>query len=264
VIRFDTPSHRVWTENLFALMIRVDSLSYRYPGADRDALRSICLQFAEGSFTAIMGANGSGKSTLARCLNGLLYPTSGRVLVDGWSTAEASALPAIRRQVGLVFQDPNTQMTSPTIERELAFGLQNIGLPTTEMHQRVEEELQRLGFTSRRDDPPATLSGGEKQRLALASVMMLRAKYLVLDEPTTFLSPTSRLQLMEDLSRLHREQHVTVILITQHLREAHRAERIVVLENGTVAFDDSPQVLVGRRDALRSWGIVLPRELRVL
>ncbi len=244
-------------------MISVDSLSYRYPGADRDALRAICLQFAEGSFTAIMGANGSGKSTLARCLNGLLRPTSGRVLVDGRSTAEASSLPAIRREVGLVFQDPNTQMTSPTIERELAFALQNIGVPTAEMHQRVEEELRRLGLTSRRGDAPSTLSGGEKQRLALASVMMLRAKYLVLDEPTTFLSPSSRLRLMEDLSRLHREQHVAIILITQHLREANHAERIVVLQNGTVAFDDSPQVLAGRRNTLRSWGIVIPRELEV-
>lgn len=243
-------------------MISVESLSHRYPRVERDVLCSISLHFVEGSFTAIVGANGSGKSTLARCLNGLLLPTSGRVLVDGMDTTDPSMLPAIRRSVGLVFQDPNTQMTSPTIERELAFALQNIGLPQEEVHRRVDEELQRLGFTDRRDDPPSTLSGGEKQRLALASVMMLQAKYLVLDEPTTFLSPSSRQQLMADLSRLHREQHVTIVLITQHLLEANQAERIIVLESGTVAFDGTPQVLAPRQGALRSWGILVPRELQ--
>ncbi len=249
---------------MFAPMISLQSLSFRYPGAERDALRSISLQFMEGSFTAIMGANGSGKSTLARCLNGLLLPTAGRVLVDGLSTAEASALPAIRRRVGLVFQDPSTQMTSPTIERELAFALQNIGLAKEQVHRRVEEELQRLGFRNRRTDPPSTLSGGAQQRLALAAVMMMHPKALVLDEPTTFLSPASRQQLMEDLTRLHCERHTTIILITQRLGEARQAGRIVVLESGTVAFDDTPQVLARRQDALRSWGILVPQELQRL
>jgi energy-coupling factor transport system ATP-binding protein len=243
-------------------MISVESLSFRYPNAEQDALRSISLECVEGTSTAIMGANGSGKSTLARCLNGLLLPTAGRVLVDGLSTADASALPTIRRRVGLVFQDPHAQMTSPSVERELAFGLQNIGMAKEEIHRRVDEELQRLGFARRRADPPSTLSGGEKQRLALASVMVLPTKYLVLDEPTSFLSPSSRRQLMQELFHLHHDRNVTLILITPYLAEALNTDRVIVLHNGMIAFDGTPHALAAQRNAMRSWGIRVPRDLQ--
>jgi energy-coupling factor transport system ATP-binding protein len=243
-------------------MIRIESLSYRYPAAGRDALRSVSLHFAEGSFTAIIGANGSGKSTLARCLNGLLIPAAGRVLVDDMNTTDVAALPAIRRRVGIVFQDPNLQMTSPTIERELAFALQNIATPTEDIQRAVDAELQRLGLERRREDSPSSLSGGEKQRLALSCVMMLHPKYLVLDEPTTFLSPTSQQKLMEDLMVLVNERNVTLILITQYLGEATRAQRVVALQDGRVAFDDRPDAFTQQPRVLHDSGVIATREMK--
>ncbi|HXG00998.1 MAG TPA: ATP-binding cassette domain-containing protein [Bacteroidota bacterium] len=237
-------------------MIRVDSLTYRYPGAPRDALSAISLQISEGSFVALTGANGSGKSTLARCLNGLLLPSSGQVLVDGLTTTNKADLPLIRRKVGVLFQDPNHQMTSPTIERELAFALQNLGIPPNEIQLRIQDGLRHLGFEHRRLDPPSSLSGGEKQRLALACVMMLQPRYLVLDEATSFLSPASRRSLMDDLMRLRKETRTAVLLITQLYEEAVLADRVVVLENGRIVFDDEASSFVPGSSAFLASGIV--------
>lgn len=243
-------------------MIVVDALTYRYPGAARDALHAVSLQIAEGSFTAIIGGNGSGKSTLACCLNGLLRPTVGRVLVDGLDTTDDVCLAAIRRRVGLVFQDPNLQMTSPTIERELGFGLQNTALPTPEIQQRVREELLRLQLEHRRRDPPSSLSGGEKQRLALACVMMLRPRYLVLDEPTTFLSSASRRRLMTELETLYRHEKTALVLITQYFEEALRADRVIVFNKGNVMFDGDLGHLRRERSILHASGVLLSGEAR--
>lgn len=237
-------------------MIRVDSLTYRYPGTPRDALSAISLQISEGSFVALTGANGSGKSTLARCLNGLLLPSSGQVLVDGLTTTNKADLPLIRRKVGVLFQDPNHQMTSPTIERELAFALQNLGIPPNEIQLRIQDGLRHLGLEHRRLDPPSSLSGGEKQRLALACVMMLQPRYLVLDEATSFLSPASRRSLMDDLMRLRKETRTAVLLITQLYEEAVLADRVVVLENGRIVFDDEASSFVPGNSVFLASGIV--------
>ncbi len=237
-------------------MISVRSLSFRYPNVERDVLSDISMDFIKGSFTAIMGANGSGKSTLARCLNGLLPPTSGEVVVDGLNTKDSPSLPAIRQSVGFVFQDPNLQMTSATVERELAFGLQNLGMSQSEIHRKVEHALEQLG--GQRNAPPSALSGGEQQRLALAAVMVLEPKYLVLDEPTAFLSPTSRMHIMENLLRARREKGVTLILVTQCFTEALHAGRLIILKDSCIGFDGAPSAMVSHRGELASFGIYTP------
>ena len=243
-------------------MISVNNVSCRYPEADADSLHGINVTFAEKSFTAIMGANGSGKSTLARTLNGLLIPTSGEVLVDGMSTADERQLTAIRRKIGLVFQDPNLQMTSPTVERELAFGLQNIGVAPEEIRRVVEHELHQLNLSNRRRLAPSLLSGGEKLRLIISAILLMQPEYLVLDETTSFLSPASRKLLIAKLLELHRSARTALILITQFLPEAMKARRLIILNKGQIAFDGIPGDAVSRWEQLVSLGIHIPSEYR--
>lgn len=242
-------------------MISLKNLSYCYEGRDLDALRDVSIEFGRGSFTAIMGANSSGKSTLARCLNGLLQPTGGEVLVDGLNTKNAGSLSEIRRRVGFVFQDPNLQMTSATVERELAFGLQNVGLPIEGIREKVERELQRLNLVDRRNVSPSVLSGGERQRLALASVLMLEPEYLILDEPTSFLSPSSRKEVMRTLLALKDSKGIAIILITQFLNEAIQAERLIVLNKAEVALDGAAQRILQQSKKLTSLGISVPTNI---
>ncbi len=242
-------------------MISLKNLSYCYEGRDLDALRDVSIEFGGGSLTAIMGANSSGKSTLARCLNGLLQPTRGEVLVDGLNTKNAGSLSEIRRRVGFVFQDPNLQMTSATVERELAFGLQNVGLPIEGIREKVERELQRLNLVDRRDVSPSVLSGGERQRLALASVLMLEPEYLILDEPTSFLSPSSRKEVMRSLLALKDSKGIAIILITQFLNEAIQAERLIVLNKSEVVFDGAAKRILQQSKKLTSLGISVPTNI---
>lgn len=242
-------------------MISMRNVSYHYESGNSRALDDVSIEIAEGSFTAVMGANGSGKSTLARCLNGLLLPTTGDVLVDGVNTKNPGSLPGIRRKVGLVFQDPNLQMTSATVERELAFGLQNIGLPIETIREKVEHELQRLNLLESRNGAPSLLSGGEKQRLALASVLILEPKYFVLDEPTSFLSPASRKRVLEQLLQLPKAKNIAVILVTQFLTEAMHAERLIVLRKSQVAFDDAPKQFLREMGKPASLGISVPANI---
>lgn len=236
-------------------MINLDKVSYRYPGSNAAALTDITAAFSDGSFTAVMGANGSGKSTLARCLNGLLVPTSGTVTVDDLRTNHHHDVPLVRRKVGLVFQDPNLQMTSATIERELAFGLQNVGKSFEEIRTAVEHELCQLELTAKRHHPPAMLSGGEKVRLTLAAVLLLEPRHLVLDEPTSFLSRTSRQRLLDTCCSLRDTKNTTLILVTQFPVEAMRADRLMVLEKSRVVFDGLPGNVLHNARQLDSWGI---------
>jgi energy-coupling factor transport system ATP-binding protein len=239
-------------------MITVSNLTYRYPGAGRPALRDITLGVSPGESVALMGSNGSGKSTLARCLNGLLLPESGTVTVDGLRTSDASLLPAVRRSVGLVFQQPPHQMTSPTVERELAFGLENLGMEPVRMRAEVENALDRLGFIPRRHLSPGMLSGGEQQRLALAAVMLLRPRYIVLDEATSLLAGASRFELMEDLTRYVGEGDRGLLMITQSAREAERMDRIVVLHRGDIVADGTPSAVFEAAARLRDLGVPVP------
>ncbi|HUI09592.1 MAG TPA: ATP-binding cassette domain-containing protein [Bacteroidota bacterium] len=227
-------------------MIEIRSLAIRYPGAATEAIAGVTLEIADGAFVALMGGNGSGKSTLARALNGLLKPTVGTVEVDGMRTTDAAALPDIRKRVGMVFQNPHLQVTSLSVEREIAFGLQNLAVETASLRRRVEEELERSGLAHCRTRPPRTLSGGEQQRLALAAVLAMRPAHLVLDEATSLLSPASRAALLETVSEERRARGTTVLLITQFAEEALRADRLVILRGGRVAGDGEPRALFAR------------------
>ena len=244
-------------------MIEVRSLSYRYPGSSMDALHEVDERFEEGGFVAVMGSNGSGKSTLALCLNRLLHATSGEVLVDGLDTNDKSSLTEIRRRVGMIFQDPNLQLTSVTVERELAFGLENLGVDRDEMHRRVEAQLKLFNLEECRRSAPSILSGGEKQRLAIASVMLLEPCYLILDEATSLLSPMWRKSLIDIIASERGKKKIGVVLITQFASEALLADRLIVLSLGRIFFDDTPREVFSHVDELLSIGVAVPIRARL-
>ena len=239
-------------------MIEVRDLCYKYARSPVNVLKGINLDLHESSMTAIMGANGSGKSTLARCLNGLLTPASGRVRVDGLDTGDRARINDIRRRVGIIFQNPNEQITSVTVERELAFGLENIGMDVAEMHRRVEIHLDSFGLAKYRQLSPSRLSGGEKQRLAIASVLMLEPRYLILDEATSLLSVAFRRRVLEMVMQSGARRNMGVILITQFPAEALLAGRLVVLHDGCIMHDGPPGEVFGHEDELSSYGVPLP------
>ncbi|MFH1569763.1 MAG: energy-coupling factor transporter ATPase [Gemmatimonadota bacterium] len=238
-------------------MIRADELTFAYPGGAA-ALQHLSLCIEPGEHVAIIGANGSGKTTLARCLNGLLQPTSGQLTVDGLSPADPAALYDVRRLVGMVFQNPDDQLVSTTVETEIAFGLENLGVPRDEMLARVDEMLRIFHLERYRRHPPHQLSGGEKQRVAVAASVALRPRYLVLDEPTALLDPRNRAELMELLARLRRELGIAVVHITQSADEAARADRVLVLCRGLLDMAGPAAEVFSRPERLRAAGLGLP------
>ena len=238
-------------------MIRVEKLSLSYRGG-LSALRSIDLHVSHREDIALMGANGSGKTTLARCLNGLQQPQTGRVLVDGMDASDPTQLRAIRQLVGMVLQNPDDQLVATTVADELAFGLENLALASDEIHRRVEETLADFDIEAYRHYPPHKLSGGEKQRVAIAAVVAMRPRYLVLDESTALLDPGERQQLAELLQRLRTAYGIATILITQSPEEAARADRVIVLHAGRIHADSSPTALFADPPKLRACGLDLP------
>lgn len=244
-------------------MIEFRNVEFRYPGDPHTVLRLPDLQIREGSSVAIMGANGSGKSTTAFCMNGMLVPTAGDVLVDGLNTADRLSLSHIRRRVGVVFQDPNLQFTSMSVERELAFGLENLGVPSEVMRRQVEDQLRAFNLKRIRDCAPSILSGGEKQRLAVAAVMILHPGYLILDEATSLLSAASRRALLQLVGEVVKRSGATLIMITQFPHEAFTAERLIVLHRGAVAFDDAPRTVFRNARDLTGMGVPVPLTMRL-
>ena len=242
-------------------MIQVRDLSYSYAGTV--ALRSATLQVQPGEHVAVVGANGSGKTTLARCLNGLLEPSGGTVLVDGLSPADPDTLYDVRRLVGMVFQNPDDQLVATTVEAEIAFGMENLGIPHGDMAARVEELLEAFHLTQYRTHPPHQLSGGEKQRVAVAACVALRPRYLVLDEPTSQLDPRARVELAALLDRLRQDLGIATLHITQIPDEAARADRVVVLHRGEVAMDGPAAEVFSRGEELHQMGLALPFSLAV-
>jgi energy-coupling factor transport system ATP-binding protein len=250
-------------------MIAVKNISFSYSGendAQQTILNDVSLQIGAGESIAIMGRNGSGKTTFARCLNGLLLPSSGQVLVDGNCTADPAQLAAIRRRVGMVFQNPDNQIVSATVEREIAFGLENLGIGFEQMHAIVDEMLKKFNLTAYRQRPPHNLSGGEKQRLALAAVMAMNPRYLVLDEPTSLLDPKSRREVLESVQSLHHSSHIenaiTTLLITQFPEEAMHADRLIIFHQGRINMDGEPSAIFSRSD-LQQFGLEAPMKFRI-
>ena len=238
-------------------MIRVEKLSLSYRGGT-PASRSIDLHISPREDIALIGANGSGKTTLARCLNGLQQPQEGRVLVDGMDASDPTQFHSIRQLVGMVLQNPDDQLVSTTVADELAFGLENLALASDEIHRRVEETLAAFDLEAYRRSPPHKLSGGEKQRVAIAAVVAMRPRYLVLDESTALLDPGERQQVAELLQRLRTQYGIATILITQSPEEAARAARVIVLHAGRIHADGSPAALFADPPKLRAFGLDLP------
>lgn len=238
-------------------MIEIQHVSYRYPGNQKDTLNEIQVVFLPGQTTAVMGANGSGKTTLIRCINGLLQPSSGQVLVDGLNTRDIEDLYEIRRKVGMVFQNPDNQIVATTVEREIAFGLENLGLCVDEMHQRVDRVLQDFCLNSYRHAAPHLLSGGERQRLALASVCAMEPDYLILDEPTSLLDPKNRDAVFGYIKQ-YQDSGLGVIMITQSAEEALMCDRLIVLHLGRIVKDDIPENVFSNISEIRSFGIQIP------
>ncbi|MFQ6093627.1 MAG: ABC transporter ATP-binding protein [bacterium] len=242
-------------------MIRVRDLGFVYNDDDKNkitALRGIDLEVGESVYVAIIGPNGCGKTTLARCLNGLLTPTTGQVLVDDFDVADPDSWWEVRRRVGMVFQNPDNQIVSATVEREIAFGLENLGLPPAVIRNRVEGTLRRFDLHPYRHHPPHRLSGGEKQRLAIASVMAMEPRYLVLDEPTSLLDPRGRRDLITLLKQIHSEGKTTILHITQFPEEALEADRLLVLVGGRIVIDGDPVSILDQSKELHRWGLEAP------
>ena len=246
-------------------MIEIKDLRYRYPNSNREVLQGISLQIREGETVSIMGANGSGKSTLVRCMNGLLQPPAGTVLVDGLDASRSDQVEKIRELVGMVFQNPDNQIVSSTVEREIAFGLENLGVSPAEMHKIVDELLEEFGLRPFRKRSPHYLSGGEKQLLALASVLAVRPRYLVLDEPTSLLDPHWRkVMLAKIFSGLNgRLQRITPILITQFPEETFFTQRLIVLDAGKILAEGRPAQVFSRAALLLQHGIAVPVEYQL-
>ncbi|MCD5406119.1 MAG: energy-coupling factor transporter ATPase [Desulfotomaculum sp.] len=222
------------------------------------ALSDLNLKIRMGEFIAVIGANGSGKSTFAQHLNALLLPDSGKVIVDGLDTANPDNTWAVRKRVGIVFQNPDNQLVAAIAEEDVAFGPENLGLPPVEIRQRVAYYLKLLDLTAQQKRPPHLLSGGQKQRLVIAGVLAMQPQCLVLDEPTAMLDPSGRQQLLQTIVKLNRENRMTVVLITHLMEEAALADRLVVLHQGTVAMDDTPRQIFTQKAQLEKYGLQLP------
>ena len=242
--------------------IRVEHLAYRYPGVDNTpgvpVFEDLSLTIQEGSFVAVLGGNGCGKSTLAKHFNSILLPCGGSVYVWGLDTANEDKLIAIRRNVGMVFQNPDNQIVANVVEEDVAFGPENLGVASPVIRQRVEKALKQVGMYDYRGHAPHLLSGGQKQRIAIAGIIAMEPKCIVLDEPTAMLDPQGRKEVMETILKLNREKRITVILITHHMDEAAQAQRVVVLSDGKVAADGTPQEVFSQVELLHNIRLAAP------
>lgn len=238
-------------------ILEVNNLFFRYANQEEDTLKNINIKIKQGEWTAIVGHNGSGKSTLARILNGLQFPTEGSVTINGMKLSE-DTLWDIRRQVGMVFQNPDNQFVGSTVEDDVAFGLENIGIPREEMIQRVNEGIERVGMKSFLTQEPHQLSGGQKQRVAIAGVIALRPAIIILDEATSMLDPIGRREVIQTIEELRKEVGVTVLSITHDLEEAARADHMIVLNGGKVFAEGTPDEIFQLGDKLVEIGLDLP------
>ena len=248
-------------------IISVEHLAYTYPGIDDNpgvqVFEDLNLQIEQGSFVAVLGGNGCGKSTLAKHFNAILLPTGGKVWVCGMDTQNEDMLIPIRRNVGMVFQNPDNQIVANVVEEDVAFGPENLGVASPAIRQRVDNALKQVGMYDYREHAPHLLSGGQKQRIAIAGVIAMEPKCIVLDEPTAMLDPRGRREVMETISRLNREKNITVVLITHHMDEAAQAQRVVVLHKGKVAADGTPRQVFSQVDLLHSIGLAAPETVEL-
>ena len=248
-------------------IIKTEHLGFTYPGVDDTPGVAVFedMNFAveEGTFVAVLGSNGCGKSTLAKHFNSILLPSGGKVWVCGMDTADENKLIAIRRNVGMVFQNPDNQIVANVVEEDVAFGPENLGIASPEIRHRVDKALKQVGMSKYANHAPHLLSGGQKQRIAIAGVIAMEPKCIVLDEPTAMLDPRGRREVMETIIRLNREKKITVVLITHHMDEAAQAQRVVVMHRGKVAADGTPEQVFSQVELLHSLGLAAPETVEL-
>ena len=248
-------------------IINVEDVRFSYITAEGVApivLDGVTLDIEEGSFVAVLGHNGSGKSTLAKHMNAVLLPTGGKVYVDGMDTWDEEVLLEIRRRVGMVFQNPDNQIVANVVEEDVAFGPENLGVPTEEIRRRVDAALKAVGMESFLLHAPHNLSGGQKQRIAIAGIIAMEPKCIVLDESTAMLDPSGRREVLDTVRQLNREKGITIVLITHHMNEAAMADRVVVMDDGHVVMDGKPREILTRMEDLRAIGLDVPHTVELL
>ena len=248
-------------------IIQTKSLQFSYPADDREplpVLDGVDLEIEQGSFVAILGHNGSGKSTLAKTFNAILLPSGGTVYVNGMDTGDGEKLLDIRRTVGMVFQNPDNQIVANVVEEDVAFAPENLGVPPAEIRQRVDDALKAVNMYEYREHAPHLLSGGQKQRIAIAGVIAMQPRCVVLDEPTAMLDPIGRRDVLNTIQALNRERGVTVVLITHHMDEAAQADRLIVMSKGRVVADGHPKEVFSRVEELRAVGLTVPQTTQLL
>ena len=248
-------------------IIEIRNLVFKYINDEEletVALDGIDLNIEEGSFVAVLGHNGSGKSTLAKHLNGILQPTEGTVLVAGMDTRDEKLMTDIRRKVGMVFQNPDNQIVANVVEDDVAFGPENLGIESEEIRRRVDEALKAVDMWEFRSHAPHLLSGGQKQRVAIAGVIAMRPHCIVLDEPTAMLDPVGRAEVIETIMRLNKEQGITVVLITHHMSETIDADRLIVMADGRIIDDGTPQQVFANVQKLRDAGLSVPETTQLI
>ncbi len=249
-------------------LIRCENVTFAYPVSEGAApappvLQGIDLSVGRGEFVAVLGHNGSGKSTLAKHFNAILVPTAGRVLVDGIDTKEEERLLDIRRRVGMVFQNPDNQIVATVVEEDVAFALENLGVPPQEIRQRVDEALAAVGMSEFKFHAPHQLSGGQKQRVAIAGIIAMRPDCIVLDEPTAMLDPRGRREVMRTLHDLNEKHGITIVLITHYMDEAAQARRVVVMDRGKILLDSDPRSVFSHVELLTQVGLDIPQATRL-
>ena len=247
--------------------IRVEHLNYAYPGVDDTpgvaVFTDLNLTIEHGTFVAILGSNGCGKSTLAKHFNSILLPCGGKVYVCGLDTSDEELLMRVRRNVGMVFQNPDNQIVANVVEEDVAFGPENLGVASPEIARRVENALKQVGMYEYREHAPHLLSGGQKQRVAIAGIIAMEPQCIVLDEPTAMLDPRGRKEVMQTVKKLNKDKNITVVLITHHMDEAAQADRVVVLHKGSVATDGTPQQVFAQIELLHSIGLCAPETVEL-
>ncbi len=246
------------------VIIQFDNVSFAYEAGEEDTAATqvvdgfnLCVP--EGQFLAVLGHNGCGKSTVAKLINGILVPSSGKVTVNGIDTSDDEKVTDVRRTVGMVFQNPDNQIVATIVEDDVAFGPENLGVPPGEIRQRVDDALKAVGMYEFRDREPHHLSGGQKQRVAIAGIIAMNTRCIVMDEPTAMLDPYGRQEVMDTIRMLNKERGITVILITHYMDEAVKADRVVVMDKGEIVLDGIPREVFRNVDRLKFLGLDVPQ-----
>ena len=242
----------------FEFPMQTENVCYQYEDAERAAVAGVSLKIEKGSFVAVLGHNGSGKSTLAKMMNALYLPTEGRVLVCGLDTANEAEIWNVRRHAGMVFQNPDNQIVANVVREDVAFGLENLGIPQEDMIERIDAALAAVRMSERADRAPHMLSGGQKQRVAVAGVLAMQPEVMILDEATAMLDPSGRADVLKTVRKLNREQGMTVVWITHFMEEAAVADRVVVLDQGKIALDGVPGDVFTQVEKIKSLGLDVP------